>query len=387
MTRPRKILLILNSLVAGGAERHVVSLVNGFDTERFRLSLVYLKNQEDLLSQMNQKHLEHLLCCNAKRGFDSHAVRILARHIQEYAPDVILCTNQYAMFYGYMARVMSGKKCILMDAFHTTELPASAKSVPQLLYRWLFRQCDQVVFVSRKQQEYWLSAGLRPRKYQYIHNGVDPDYFQDNFTLEYKQDFRQQLGFSGHDYIVGICAALRPEKNHLEFLRALTQVRDRGVAVKALIIGDGPLRQEVEEFIAKQNLRDDVRIVGFQPDVRPFISACDCMVLNSVAVETFSIAILESMSLGKPVISSDIGGVSEQIEHGKTGLLFKKRDTGALANHMIQLSDRTLRDKMGLAAREMILQKFTLKQMLKAYEELLLGNEGKNVSVAKNCPA
>ena len=83
-----------------------------------------------------------------------------------------------------------------------------------------------------------------------------------------------------------------------------------------MIIGDGPLREAIERDVARLGLSGEVRITGFQSDVREWLTACDVVALLSTAIETFSIAVLEAMAMGKPMIMSDIGGAREQVEHG-----------------------------------------------------------------------
>ncbi|MEK8088874.1 glycosyltransferase family 4 protein [Thermithiobacillus plumbiphilus] len=385
MKKKRKVLLLLNSLLSGGAERHVLSLVDGLDRDMFKLSLAYLKRQENLLPQVNAERLDYLFCCEARNGFDWAALRKLIRHIRSTRPEVVMCTNQYSMLYGYLARLLAGYRFELIEVFHTTEMPKNANQWHQRLYHKLFSKCDKVIFVSKNQQEYWLAQGLRLKQHQYIHNGVDTEHFRDSFSKVEKVAIRNRYGFAESDYLVGVCAAFRPEKSHLDFLKALRRVRDLGLPAKALLIGDGPTRLEIEAYIRQSALEDAVVITGFQSDVRPLIAICDVMVLTSIAVETFSIAVLESMALGKPVISTAIGGVPEQITHGATGFLFEKGDVDALVELLLRLSDKPLREEMGRSARATVVERFTLDRMLAAYEDILMEKDVLTSGISRAC--
>jgi glycosyltransferase involved in cell wall biosynthesis len=102
------------------------------------------------------------------------------------------------------------------------------------------------------------------------------------------------------------------------------------------------------------------------------------MTLVSHAIETFSLAALESMALAKPLIMSDIGGASEQVLHGQTGLLFEPGDIPALAEHLNALTDESVRARMGAAAQRRVRQLFTVETMTAGFTEQMeriLGRE------------
>ena len=372
MPKKKSILFIVNSLGTGGAEKHVVTLLNKLDHSKFSLSLAYIKNQTDLLPQLIQSRLDEVVCCDASKGLDWRAVKKLVSLVRRVRPDTIMCTNQYSMLYGYLAKVLSGQRSRLVDVFHTDDHGGNDTLLRTNLYRYVFSRCDHVVFVCRKQQDYWVKDKKLPLKsFSYIHNGIDVEYFHDQYHQEEKESLRKSLGFSEKDYIIGICAALRPEKNHLGFMKSLEYQRDMGAAVKALFIGDGPMRTKIEQYIAEHGWVGDVAISGFQQDVRPFMAICDAIALPSTS-ETFSIAALEAMAMGLPLLCADTGGASEQVTSGVNGYLHQKGNDNELSEHISILQDPALRRKMGCKAREIVSEKFRVSQMVSAYESLLV---------------
>ena len=106
--------------------------------------------------------------------------------------------------------------------------------------------------------------------------------------------------------------------------------------------------------------------------MRPYIACCDVMTLVS-RTETFSLAALESMALGKALVMSDIGGASEQVLHGQTGLLFEPGDVGVLAEHLRTLQSEPLRTRMGGAAERRVRKLFTLETMTSGFTEHMGG--------------
>jgi glycosyltransferase involved in cell wall biosynthesis len=367
---------LVNSLCVGGAEKQVVSLLNGLHHPRLETSLLSLKRDDALLPQLDTARLARgLTHLDVTRGLEWGAVRRLARHLDAQAVDVLLCTNMYALAYGALARLTSRRRSLLrlVEVYHTT-LPGSAKDALQMrLAGPLVAQADLLVYVCEGQAAHWRDQGLRARREAVIHNGIDVERYTDRWTAPQKAALRQRLGVGAQDYLVGLCAVMRPEKAHGDLLQALARLAREGLRAHALLIGDGPERAAIEREIGALGLRDRVRITGVVEDVRPLVAACDAMVIASRAVETFSIAALEAMALGRPMVMSDIGGAREQVGHGDNGLLFPPGNIAALADQLRRLAEPRLRRRMGERSRERVVQHFDVSRMVRHYEEALLG--------------
>ena len=367
------LLFIVDSLDLGGAEKHAIELLNSLDTTRFRLSLAYLKSEYALLPQLLVERLKGgLFCCNVSKKVDMRAVRQLVTHIRDESVDIVVCSNTYPLLYGWLARIAAGRKTRLVEVFHTTELDTMKSKFQMLFYRPLFRACDMLVYVCENQKKYWRSKGLSARQDTVIHNGIDIERYADRYTSEEKNSLRQSFGFGPDDFMVGLCALLRPEKAHGDLLQAIASLRAGKLDVKCLFIGDGPERSRLESTIEAMGLAAHVGITGILADVRGAIAACDVMALVSHH-ETFSIAALESMALGKPMIMSEIGGAAEQVMRGKNGYLYQRGDINALAHAVQQSMESTTRGQMGDHARATVAQKFSLATMVDAYERLFVG--------------
>jgi glycosyltransferase involved in cell wall biosynthesis len=368
---PANVLFIVNSLRHGGAEKHVVTLLNTFETDRIRPSLAYLKAADPLLSQLQREKVAAVVSCNAGKRIDFGSVRRLARLIVAQDIRAIVCTNTYSSVYGYLAKLWSGRDPKLISVYHTTILPTRKERLGLLLYRWMLKRFDLLIYVCNAQREYWRARGLRARRDEVIHNGIDVAYFTDRYSAEEKLAFRQRAGFAAEDYVIGLCAALRPEKAHGDLLAALAQLRSQGVRAKALLIGDGAERERIEQKIRELALEEHVYITGLQSDVRPWIACADVMTLVSRAIETFSIAALESMSLGKPLVMSEIGGAAEQVVPGENGFLFTPGDVASLRQHLTTLASEPLRIRMGAAAAERVRRDYRVERMSAAFENAI----------------
>jgi glycosyltransferase involved in cell wall biosynthesis len=367
---PVSIAFIVNSLRFGGAEKHTLQLFNGLASQGFKATLAYLKREEHLLHEADLAS-GPVWCADYGKGWDFAGLRRLADWIKNSKPDVLVCVNTYPLFYGHLARRLSGHRCRIVEIFHSTELPAREDRQMRWVYRPFFNHSDRIVYVSTAQRTYWEARGLHKDRGEVIHNGIDAERYRDVQAAEDKAALRGRFGLTADDYVVGICAALRTEKRHEDLIEAIARLKSEGgMSVKCLIIGDGPRRAAIEDKIAGMALQRDVAITGFQTDVRPFITACDCMAIVSHQVETFSIAALESMALGKPMVMSAIGGAAEQVRNGENGYLFPAADVGALTAALHKLADRQHCAELGGRARAIVARDFGLDRMLNRYARL-----------------
>ncbi len=368
----KNILFLLNSIACGGAERQSIDLINNFDRNLFGVGLAYLNPKEDLLFQVDRSKLLCLECLERSGKFDFSVLNRLRNLIVHHEIDTVFCATEYALLYAFLCRKRFAHNFKLAVAIHRPIFKSGIwEFIRNELYRRLLNYSDVVVFVCKKQLNYWVEKfSIQRSRSTYIYNGIDVSRFTDKLSPKEKGELREKLGFSTTDFVAGICAVLRPEKKHKDFIDAIIAARKKGAPVKGLIIGDGPERQFIEGYLSEHALKDDIVLAGFQSDVRPFIGICDCMVLASL-VEIFSIAVLECMAMCKPVIMTNVGGASEQITHGKNGFLFEKGDTASLASSFIKLMEDGLCKRMGEEALKTVRANFSLQTMVASYEKLL----------------
>jgi len=357
------VLFIVNSLETGGAEKQVVTLLNHLDPGRFRLHLAYLKRNEKLLPELRQERLATVLCCDVSRRIDSGAILRLRELIGGGGIDAIVCTNPYSTLYGWLAMRRSDAQPKRVAVFHTTRLRSAKERAQMLLYRRLFNRSDLLIYVCESQRAHWRSNGIHPAADEVIYNGIDTAHYTDHYSPEERRALRHSLGCGDQDYLIGLCSVFRPEKAHGDLLDAVSRLRAAGVPAKGLLIGDGPERDSIERAVCRLGLEKDVVITGLKEDVRPLIGACDVMTLVSHSVEAFSLAALESMALGKPVVMSNVGGASELVVHGEHGLLFEPGDIKALTMHLRALTNGSLRERLGRAAAHRVRERFTVQAM------------------------
>ncbi len=362
---------ILNTLGRGGAETHTVSLANALIALGHRCDVVALKRLPPRYGDELVPNADAAVFWCDSRGFiDFRAMRRLAKIINDRRADVLVAVNEYSMMYAHLARRLAGQRIPVVVTFHTTLVPTLKERVKNRCQRIFFGLSDMLVYISECQAAYWRSRGVRAKAECVIHNGVDIDFFSMEQAETMRGAARRQMGLDNAEYVIGLCGRFWPEKNHTQLVDAVAQFRQEGVPVKAVLVGGGPNQSAVQQYVRARGLSDAVIFAGEQKDVRPYIAAFDVGVLCST-METFSVAALEIMAMGRPVVLSELGGASEMVIEGKNGFLFPVGDTRAFIGHLRSLYDNTRRRMMGNKARQIVVERFSHGEMIRSYCEVL----------------
>jgi glycosyltransferase involved in cell wall biosynthesis len=192
-----------------------------------------------------------------------------------------------------------------------------------------------------------LPARVR-RRAQVVVQGVDVE--EVRAQCDHRQRMRTELGFDSDTLVVGTVANLRPQKAYPDLLNAARQVIDTVPGVRFVAVGQGPQEVEVRALHARLGLGDRFQLLGYRPDAVQVMAAFDVFVLAS-HWEGLPVAVMEALALGLPVVATDVGGVSEVVEHGREGLLVPHDRPSELASALIDvLTDCEDRRKMAASA-------------------------------------
>jgi glycosyltransferase involved in cell wall biosynthesis len=274
------LVFVTASLCHGGAERHTITLVNRLAERGHDCHAVYIKSDAGQLDRIRLRDGGSVKGLGATRYLDRRALADFAAHISRVKPSVIIAANPYALMYSRLALRLSGVSASLAVTFHTTLLASAKEWLQMLYYRPFFWTADCVVFICEAQRGHWLRRLVSARRNAMIYNGVDLGYWRP-WSASDREAQRAALGFAANELVIGMCALFRPEKNHLQLIEAVGALRRRGVAVRALLIGDGEMRPAIELRARELGISDAIVITGLQQDVRPFVAATDVVVLCS----------------------------------------------------------------------------------------------------------
>jgi glycosyltransferase involved in cell wall biosynthesis len=244
----------------------------------------------------------------------------------------------------------------------------------RLIYGWKVggHVCTKTLCVSNAVRDQLVTTLRFPRhKTITIHNGVSTSTFVPSKTNG--AAIRARLGIAPDAFLLVCAARLSAAKGIDILLQALSSVIRRGISCKCIIVGDGPLKEELLQKADSLYLRDCVSFEGFQKDVRPYLQAASAFILTS-HLEGLPLAILEAMACGLPCIVTNVGGSAEAVKHRVTGLVIAPGSIEDAGNAIEYLATHPQeRAEMASKARDTVSQSFDIDKQMGELVEAILG--------------
>lgn len=360
----KKLLIICNSLNMGGAEKHTVSIANGLYRRGFLVSIIHFGVNDWLYHELDPELQEKVYSFKRSSYLDFSVVRKINRIILESSPDSILAVNQLPMLYAVVARGVKFNIPIYCG-YHTTNLPVKASVIFYLSSWFYLKFAKNIIYVCKAQLEFWGKRALHlPGQGVFIHNGINCEDFMPASDLAV-QEARKKLELPADALCLTSVAIFRPEKGHIEMLRVLRKCLDHGRDTYLVLVGDGPEKNKIIKEAERLNVSKNIRLVGLQRDVKPYLAAADAVLLLSES-ETFSIAVLEALSSGRPVIGYDIGGIKEQVTSPEFGVVLEPKNIQSVASAILSLEKKNVVFAESLHANTK--EKFAIVKMIDSYE-------------------
>lgn len=347
-----------------------ISLLEGLDQSRFRPQVCCFDVVGPLADRLVEKEIPvHFL--QRKPGVDLSYPFKLARLMRREAIDVLHLHNPTALFYGTLAGKIARISRIIYTE-HGRDFSSSWKI--KKTNRILSNRVNEIVAVAEYGRKYLISEeGFVPRRVQKIYNGVESKAFTNK--SEIRREILRSLELKGYARIIGIVARLDPIKNHAGLIKAMVRVSSVIPQAVLLIIGDGPLRAKLEEQVSEVGLKKNIMFLGSRSDVPKLLSILDVFVLSSLS-EGLPLTLIEACAAGKPIVTTAVGGNPEVVENGVNGLLVPSENVEALSAAIIALlSDRRKAQQMGIRSWERFKKFFTVKTMVKNYQNLYEGKK------------
>jgi len=237
----------------------------------------------------------------------------------------------------------------------------------RVAYRFVSRQGTMVVVSHDLKRFVCDKVGVAEKRVQVIYNGVAP---AQTVSDEEVRKCKSELGVSGCYPLLGVVGSLYPVKGHRFFLEAMPELLRRWPQARLLVIGRGELDVALKEQVKQLAIGANVHFLGMRQDVPRLLSVLDAFVLPSLS-EGLSLALLEAMASGKPVVATLVGGNPELIDHGRTGFLVQPEDARDLAANLVKLlSDPGMMQQFGRQAAKRVRQHFSMGQMVDRYRDL-----------------
>lgn len=368
------VVLVIDDLEYGGAQRQVVELANNMDSDRFNVHVCALSGYVPLGSQLRDCATRlHTIVKKHKR--DLTVVPRLARLLRVLHADVVHSYLFSADIASRLAGRLAGTPVVMGSERNTDYVP---KKRHLLAYR-LTRGCvDLTIANSRAGAQFNSKTYKQPiADYRVVYNGVDTE----RFGPQDKTAARVALGIAAADHVVGVFASFKPQKNHAMALRAFAKLLPSFPDARLLLVGDrlygnmngtADYHGKMEALIDDQGIRPNCVFLGNRNDVEQIYPACDVTVLSSRYEGTPNV-LLESMACGVPVVATNVSDNSYVVKQGETGFLVTLDDAEAMAHDISTLIEsNSLRRQMAEAARSWVATEFSLERLARQTEAVYL---------------
>lgn len=361
----KTILHTIDTTGPGGAETVFIELLTRLPKDRFRC-VVVIRGTGWVYEELLRRGIEPVLL-PSRGSFNWRYLLRLAALLRRYRVDLVqshlLGTNVYCALAGLLTRTP------LVATFHGTVDIGERERFKALKFGAINRGATCIVAVSDSLRENIAGrTPLRTDRVRVIYNGIDVE----DFNRPRSGELRRQFGWAQDELLVGCLGNIRSAKGYDVLLKAAAQLLQRGRKLRFVIAGQwlpGRLYDDLLRLREELGLAQHVQFIGFHPDPAGFLASLDLFLLPSIS-EGFSLATIQAMAAGLPVVVTRSGGPEEIVRHGQTGWLIDAGDAGAMAEALGQLADdATLRASLAASGREHARNTFAVEAMIRAYAD------------------
>jgi len=357
--RKAHVLHLIDGLTFGGAETLLRDLASGLEKRGYRVTVGYSTPgpfvQELAEKGLTLKHIPRLAMIDPIFLF--RMVRLM--HLD---PPQIVHTHLFKSdFHGRLAARLAGVP-VVVSTLHNNDSWAKNRILGRI-YGTTARFADCLIAVSPEVREYHLDkTGVPANKMMVIENGVDVAAFSGHEAGA--KAVRAEFGIAPTAPLFGIIGRLKPQKDLPTFLLAAAEILRQQPDARFLVVGDGPLREELEAQAKELALFPALIFAGMRKDIPAIMAALDVLVLSSLW-EGLPVILLEAMAAARPVVSTAVDGVKSVVIPDDSAILVEPGSPFALAQACVRLaSDPALRAKMGQSGLKRVLDVYSLDVMI-----------------------
>jgi len=356
-----QVMQIINSLDIGGAERVAVNIAAHLDPDRFDSSILTLEKPGPFAEILDKRGIP-FTSLHKKPGARPGVFLDIARHIRKREIDIITTHNYGALFYGVFGARLGGCSRLL-HVDHNPRL--SSKRRYPIPHKRLSSLAYKVIAVSAEVRANLIGQeGIPPERIDMIANGVDDSLFDKPFD---RRNLSVLLGIPKGRIVIGTGARLVREKGLVHLLDAASIIKKKRDDFALVIVGDGPMMDELRKKAHDNGLNGRVVFTGARTDFHEIIRLFDIFVLSSVS-EGLPLSLLEAMAAARAIVASQVGGVPEVITDGRTGLLVPPMSPALLADAIGRFMDNPrYRAECGERARLRFEEKHSARAMAASY--------------------
>ena len=375
--RKKRLLFVIINDNYGGGERVFTQIINGLPLDRYQVFVASIPGGE--FYQAIKREDVTFIPVDFSRRVNPLLVYKLLRIVKEYRIDLVHGQAARAEFYARIAAGIARVKYV-----STVAMPVEGFNV-SYSRRYLYCMLDHITerFVDRflvcsetLRKTYVLKHLIPEKLVTRIYNGIEIDLYSPGVDGKKCSHFKDELRIPQDTVLIGAIGRMVWQKGFEHLVRAIPHMAKELSNFTVLFVGDGELRNDLEQQCKDHNIDDRVIFSGFRSDIKEILSFIDVLVIPSLR-EGFPMVTLEAMAMARPIVATSIAGIVEQIIDMKTGLLVPPEDSDALAGAVVTIvQDKILADTLARNAREYVIEHFSIEKIVQETEkvyQVLLG--------------
>jgi glycosyltransferase involved in cell wall biosynthesis len=359
--------------IFGGGKRVFLQIMRHLNKDDFQFNTGCALNreQEAFVGKLGGQ----IINIDIQHGGIWTSMKILKKIILDENIDIIHSQGARADFYSRLVSKLIKKPPKIVNTIAMLvkgyDVEFFKKTVYSGLDRFTEKYADKFIVVSNALRDELINNHSIPyQKIITIYNGIELNEYQAQVFTQSARKIRKEFDIDNEEFIIGAIGRIVWQKGFEYFIRSIPKMLSSIPKARIVLVGDGPLTNDLKSLSLKLGVRDKVIFTGFRSDIREILSAIDLLVIPSL-VEGFPMITLEAMAMEKPVIATNIDGISEQIRDGKTGILVPAKDSDFLARATVSLlNDRETARRIGLAAKKEVEKKYSVEKMVRQTEKV-----------------
>jgi len=376
----RKVLYVYFEPQVSGQTTHVLSLVNGLNKDKYEISVVVPAHLVEYLPAFDQTGVTMIPLPMRKYIWNIRSLAVLINLIRQKRFHIVHVHSQEA---GLLVRLLTR----IAGAGNIIYTPQCTNIRRNNLF-WLYRRIekllssltDMIISVSEADRSRIVQWGIPSSKVITIHNSIDP---RKAAATPDVTGLKHKLNLDEKAPIVMQVGRLSYQKNPLDFVNGASIVLAEIPEVHFILVGDGPLREQVESRIQELGLTKNVHCAGWQDDAFELIAAADIITLTS-RWEGLPYVLLEAMAWSRPIVATAVNGCPELVDQGVTGYVVPEGKIDSWAGSVVKLLNNPERAvEMGLLGNQRLKKKFNMEKMIGKteglYDRLIVDQPGYEV--------
>jgi glycosyltransferase involved in cell wall biosynthesis len=376
-TAPVRVLHVLTRIAGGGAEDNTLFTCNGLSRRGYEVDLaIGEENEPASIWKTGIDSAVRVFLIEGLRRNPAPIQELIALHrlrglIRSRGYHIVHTHGSKAGILGRIAAAKEHVPCVI-HGIHGISFSPHMGIIPRTLYRslerWVGRKTTAFVCVGEDMRNKYLQAEIgSPNQYHIVYSGMNLQEFRRTADTFDPTKPRQELGIPTEATVIGMVSRMEERKQHLLFLEGIHRLHIQTggkSAFHVLLVGDGPMEQEIRSFVTQNDMSDYVHFTGYRKDVETMFAVSDIIALTS-KWEGLPRVLVQAAATGRPVVTFEVDGVHEIVNNGQTGFIVPQGDIVALSEKLKNLLENPdLRRSMGQTARGVVDERWSIEAMI-----------------------